>query len=79
MYAPVHQERRAAFGAGLYGALGIGPDDHSFYADTVRDELRVDEGKLLVGISFGYADENAPVNQFATDRSALEATTTFDR
>jgi nitroreductase len=139
MYAPVHQERRAAFGAGLYGALGLGPDDHparaaydaesmgfygaphaaflfvtgdggprlaadvgaylqtlllamtaygvascpqgllSFYADTVRDELRVDEGKLLVGISFGYADENAPVNRFAADRAALEATTTFHR
>ncbi|GAB7029185.1 nitroreductase [Streptomyces sp. NPDC021749] len=137
MYAPVHQERRAALGASLYGALGIGPDDHpartaydtesmgfygaphaaflfvtgdggprlaadvgaylqtlllamtaygvascpqgllSFYADTVRDELRVDEGKLLVGISFGYADENAPVNQLATDRAALAATTTF--
>ncbi|MFC8715063.1 nitroreductase family protein, partial [Streptomyces sp. NPDC057197] len=27
MYAPVHQERRAAFGAELYGALGIGPED----------------------------------------------------
>ncbi len=137
MYASVHQERRAAFGAGLYGALGIGPDDHparaaydaesmgfygaphaaflfvtgdggprlaadvgaylqtlllamtaygvascpqgllSFYADTVRDELHVAEGKLLVCISFGYADETAPVNQLATDRAALEATTTF--
>ncbi|WP_435172283.1 nitroreductase [Actinacidiphila sp. bgisy145] len=137
MYAPVHQERRAAFGASLYGALGIGPDDHpartaydaeslgfygaphaaflfvtgdggprlaadagaylqtlllamtgygvascpqgllSFYADTVRDQLGVDEGKLLVGISFGYADENAPVNRVATGRAALEATTTF--
>jgi hypothetical protein len=39
----------------------------------------VDEGKLLVGISFGYTDENAPVTQFATDRTALEATTTFHR
>lgn len=137
MYAPVHLERRAAFGAGLYGALGIGPDDHparaaydvesmgfygaphaaflfvtgdggprlaadvgsylqtlllamtaygvascpqgllGFYADTVRDELGVDEGKLLVGVSFGYADENAPVNRVVTDRAALEATTTF--
>ncbi|MFF8815764.1 nitroreductase [Streptomyces pactum] len=28
MYAQVHQARRAAFGARLYGALGIGPDDH---------------------------------------------------
>ncbi len=137
MYAPVHQERRAAFGAGVYGALGIGPDDHparaaydaeslgfygaphaaflfvtgdggprlaadagaylqtlllamtgygvascpqgllSFYADTVRDHLGVDEGKLLVGISFGYPDENAPVNRFASGRAALETTTTF--
>lgn len=137
MYAPVHQERRAAFGADLYGALGIGPDDHparaaydaestgfygaphaaflfvtgdggprlaadvgvylqtlllamtaygvascpqgllSFYADTVRDELRVDEGKLLVGVSFGYADEAAPVNQVGTGRAPLEVTTTF--
>lgn len=137
MYTPVHQERRAAFGADLYGALGIGPNDHtaraaydaeslgfygaphaaflfvtgdggprlaadagtylqtlllamaaygvascpqgllSFYADTARDQLGVDEGKLLVGISFGYADENAPVNQVTTSRAALEVTTTF--
>ncbi|MFD8324205.1 nitroreductase [Streptomyces lydicus] len=137
MYAPVHQERRAAFGAGLYGVLGIGPDDHaaraahdaeslrfygaphaaflfvtgdggarlaadvgaylqtlllamaaygvascpqgllSFYADTIRDELRVKEGKLLVGVSFGYADGSAPVNRFTTGRAALGATTAF--
>lgn len=137
MYAPVHRERRAAFGAALYGVLGIGPDDHraraaydaksmdfygaphaaflfvtgdggprlaadagaylqtlllamtaygvascpqgllSFYADTVRDELGVEEGKLLVGVSFGYADEDAPVNRVATDRASLAATTTF--
>lgn len=136
-YAPVHQQRRAEFGAGLYGALGIGPDDHparaaydaesmgfygaphaaflfvtgdggprlaadagaylqtlllamtaygvascpqgllSFCADTIRDELRVDEGNLLVGVSFGYADENAPVNRVASDRAALGAITTF--
>lgn len=137
MYTSVHQERRAAFGAGLYGALGIGADDHaaraaydaeslrfygaphaaflfvtgdggarlaadvgaymqtlllamaaygvdscpqgllSFYADTVRDELGVTEGKLLVGVSFGYADENAPVNRVTTERADLEATTAF--
>ncbi|MFG3256195.1 nitroreductase [Streptomyces sp. NPDC048172] len=137
MYAPVHQERRAEFGAGLYGALGIGPDDHtaraaydaeslrfygaphaaflfvtgdggprlaadvgaylqtlllamtaygvascpqgllSFYADTVRAELGVTEGKLLVGVSFGYADENAPVNHVPSGRAALAATTSF--
>lgn len=137
MYAPVHQERRAAFGADLYGTLGIGPEDHtaraaydteslgfygaphaaflfvtgdggprlaadagaymqtlllamsahglgscpqgllSFYADTVRNQLGVNEGKLLVGISFGYPDKNAPVNRVTTGRAALEATTTF--
>lgn len=137
MYGPVHQERRAAFGAGLYGALGIGPDDDaaraaydaeslrfygaphaaflfvtgdggarlaadvgaymqtlllamaaygvdscpqgllSFYADTIRTELGVTEGKLLVGVSFGYADESAPVNRVTTERAALETTTAF--
>ncbi|WP_017559131.1 nitroreductase [Nocardiopsis baichengensis] len=137
MYTPVHQERRAAFGAGLYRALGIGADDHaaraaydakslrfygaphaaflfvtgdggarlaadvgaymqtlllamaaygvdscpqgllSFYADTVRDELEVADGRLLVGVSFGYADENAPVNRVTTGRADLEATTAF--
>ncbi|MFD9858005.1 nitroreductase [Streptomyces alboflavus] len=137
IYTEVHQERRAAFGAELYGALGIGPDDHaaraaydarslgfydaphaaflfvtgdggprlaadvgaylqtlllamaaygvascpqgllSFYADTIRAELGVTGGKLLVGVSFGYADEAAPVNRVTTARAALETVTTF--
>ncbi|MFE6685102.1 nitroreductase [Streptomyces sp. NPDC057743] len=137
MYLPVQRERRTAFGGQLYGALGIGRDDHaaraaydaeslgfygaphvaflfvadradarlaadvggylqtlllamtgygvdscpqgllSFYADTVRGELGLDGGKLLVGVSFGYADAAAPVNQISTPRAALEATTTF--
>ncbi|MBO8192290.1 nitroreductase [Streptomyces oryzae] len=137
MYARAHQTRRAAFGAALYGTLGIGRDDHaaraaydaeslrfygaphaaflfvtgdggarlaadtgaymqtlllamagygvdscpqgllSFYADTVREELGVCEGRLLVGVSFGYADETAPVNRLVTERAPLETTTTF--
>ncbi|QEU96888.1 nitroreductase [Streptomyces kanamyceticus] len=137
MYAPVHQERRTAFGTGLYQALGIAPDDHaaraaydarslrfygaphaaflfvtgdggarlaadvgaymqtlllamtaygvdscpqgllSFYGDTIRAELGVDEGKLLVGVSFGYADASAPVNRVTAERAALETTTAF--
>ncbi|MFD2157177.1 nitroreductase [Rhodococcus jostii] len=137
MYSPEQQDRRAEFGGELYGALGIGLDDHtaraaydaeslrfygaphvaflfatgdgaarlaadvgiytqtlllaltaygvdscpqgllSFYADTVRDELGMNEGKLLVGISFGYADQDAPVNHITTGRAALDATTTF--
>lgn len=137
MYARVHQERRAMFGAQLYGALGIAPDDRgaraaydaeslrfygaphvaflfidgdggtrlaadvgaymqtlllamtaygvdscpqgllSFYADTVRAELGVTGGKLLVGISFGHADESAPVNRVTAGRAALADTTAF--
>lgn len=137
MYSTAQQCRRAAFGTALYGALGIGRNDHaaraafdaeslrfygaphvaflftaggagarlaadvgiyaqtlllamtaygldscpqgllSFYADTVRGELGLDRGKLLVGISFGHADESAPVNHITTDRAALDATTTF--
>ncbi|MGW7247838.1 nitroreductase [Streptomyces decoyicus] len=137
MYSTAQQRRRAAFGTALYGALGIGRNDHaaraafdaeslrfygaphvaflftagdagarlaadvgiyaqtlllamtaygldscpqgllSFYADTVRGELGLDRGKLLVGISFGHAVESAPVNHLTTDRAALDATTTF--
>ncbi|WP_030984933.1 nitroreductase [Streptomyces sp. NRRL S-1813] len=137
MYSKAQQRRRAAFGTALYGALGIGRNDHaaraafdaeslrfygaphvaflftagdagarlaadvgiyaqtlllamtaygldscpqgllSFYADTVRGELGLDHGKLLVGISFGYADGSAPVNHITTDRAALDATTAF--
>lgn len=137
IYSPVQQERRAAFGGRLYGALGIGPGDRaaraaydaeslgfygaphvaflfvtgrgdarlagdvgacmqtlllamtaygvaacpqgllSFYADEVRAELGVDEGSLLVGVSFGYADGTAQVNRVDTGRAALEETTTF--
>ncbi|MGW7637878.1 nitroreductase [Streptomyces decoyicus] len=137
MYSTAQQRRRAAFGTALYGALGIGRNDHaaraafdaeslrfygaphvaflftagdagarlaadvgiyaqtlllamtaygldscpqgllSFYADTVRGELGLERGKLLVGISFGHAVESAPVNHLTTDRAALDATTTF--
>ena len=117
IYSPVHQRRRAAWGAAMYAALGIDRDANdlrsaaydakslsfydaphvallyapdsgdprltadvgmyaqtlllamaahgvdscpqallSFYADTVRETLDVTGGKLLFGISFGYAD-----------------------
>jgi nitroreductase len=139
IYAPVHQRRRAAAGASLYGALGIGLEDHdkrgaydaeslgfygaphvallfapdtaearlaadvgmygqtlllamtahgvascpqgllSFYADTVRDVLGIGGGKLLFGISFGYADADAPVNRITVGRESLAATTRFHR
>ncbi|MFI1682322.1 nitroreductase [Streptomyces sp. NPDC020607] len=137
MYEQAHRERRAAFGAELYGALGIDREDHaaraaydaqslrfygaphvaflfvqgdgsarlaadvgaymqtlllamtaygvdscpqgllSFYADIVRAELGVTEGKLLVGISFGHADEAAPVNRVRTGRAPVASTVAF--
>ena len=49
----------------------------SFYGDTVREELGITGGKLLVGISFGYADPAAAVNRVTAERAPLEATTTF--
>ncbi|MGV9898845.1 nitroreductase family protein, partial [Streptomyces tendae] len=49
----------------------------SFYADTVRAELGVGEGRLLVGVSFGYADETAAVNRVASGRAALDEVATF--
>jgi hypothetical protein len=49
----------------------------SFYADEVRAELSGTAGKLLVGISFGYADDTAPVNHIITERATLGETTTF--
>ncbi|WP_369225683.1 hypothetical protein AB5J52_32845 [Streptomyces sp. R39] len=40
MYAQVQQERRAAFGVQMYGALGIGPDGsevrEAYQADSLR-------------------------------------------
>lgn len=44
-----------------------------FYADVVRDFLNVPEDlKLLFGISFGTADQTAPVNGIRMGRVPLE-------
>ncbi|MFD9594494.1 hypothetical protein ACFWA9_17290 [Kitasatospora sp. NPDC059973] len=43
----------------------------------MRGELGVSGGKLLVGVSFGYAEAAAPVNRVSTGRVALTATPTF--
>lgn len=50
----------------------------SCYPDLVREELGVeDRFKLLMGLSFGYADEADNANNFRTDRAALADTTVF--
>jgi hypothetical protein len=51
----------------------------SFYADTVRDVLGVRDRKLLFGVSFGYADTSAPVNNILVPRAELVETTRFHR
>jgi nitroreductase len=51
----------------------------SFYADTVRETLGVPEGKLIFGISFGYADPSTPVNAVDVGRAPLAETTRFHR
>jgi nitroreductase len=52
----------------------------SFNADGVREILGVDSSeKLLFGISFGYPQVDADVNNALTDRSNLDQSTTFHR
>ena len=52
----------------------------SFHADLLRQTLDIsDDNKLLFGISFGYADPEAPVNRCNTERAALDDSVTFYR
>lgn len=90
LFAPTNTEARVAADMGIYAqtlllaltAYGVASCPQallSFYADTVREELGVTERKLLMGISFGYADENAPVNAVRVPRAGLVETTRFHR
>jgi len=50
----------------------------SFQANFIREQLGIDAGnKLVFGLSFGYPDQDDPVNTCATDRAALSDTVTF--
>lgn len=50
----------------------------SFEADCIREILGVESSnKLLFGISFGYPDPSAPVNDCITDRAAIDQAVTF--
>lgn len=90
LFAPAETEARIAADMGIYAqtlllamtAYGIASCPQallSFYADTVRAELGVTGGKLLMGISFGYADESAQVNTLRVPRAELAETTRFRR
>jgi nitroreductase len=90
LFAPAQTEARIAADMGMYAqtlllamvAYGIASCPQallSFYADTVRAELGVTGRKLLMGISFGYADESAAVNAIRVPRAGLAETTRFRR
>lgn len=50
----------------------------SFQVDFVREKLGIDaSNKLVFGISFGYPENEAPVNSCTTDRAALSDVVTF--
>lgn len=48
-----------------------------FYADTVRAVLGVQNRKLLLGVSFGYAEAGAAINGISVPRAPLSETTRF--
>ncbi|MFE6779941.1 nitroreductase [Streptomyces sp. NPDC057702] len=139
LYSGVHQARRGAAGAVMYGAMGVARDDVAgraavnreslrfygaphvalvfmppgaearmandagmyaqtlllamtahgvascpqgllgFYSDTVRASLGIDEGALMYGISFGYADHTSPWSDIPVPRAELSETTRFHR
>lgn len=62
-----------------YGVASCPQGLLSFYADTVRETLGITGGRLLFGISFGYADPTAPINAVTIGREPLEETTRFHR
>jgi nitroreductase len=60
-----------------YGVASCPQGLLSFYADTIRGELGVENRKLLLGVSFGYADDTAPANTLRMPRASLDETTRF--
>lgn len=48
------------------------------YPEILRDRLEITESKLILcSVAIGYADENAPVNRFRSERELLEAFATW--
>jgi nitroreductase len=57
---------------------GIPQTALGFFAGTIREVLNVpEELKMLFGISFGYADPDAPGNSFKLGRDPLSRTVVF--
>ncbi|WP_122279707.1 nitroreductase [Pseudomonas syringae group genomosp. 3] len=61
-----------------HGFAGIPQTVLGFYPHTVREVLEVSDGfKLLFGISFGYADPDAPSQQLDVGRAAIGESVIF--
>jgi len=73
MYAQSLMLSLTAHGLGCVPQTALG-----FHADLVRKTLNIDTSqKLLFGISFGYTDTAAPVNQCRTPRAKVSENTVF--
>lgn len=89
LFLPEHFGLREAADLGMYaqnlmlsltahGLASCPQTALSFNADTVREILGVDDSqKLLMGLSFGYEDAEAPVNQARTERAVGDEAVTF--
>ncbi|MEJ2881022.1 nitroreductase [Pedobacter sp. GR22-6] len=61
-----------------HGLAGIPQTALGFFAGTIKEILNVpNELKMMFGISFGYADPNAPGNSFKLGRDPISRTVTF--
>jgi nitroreductase len=61
-----------------HGLAGIPQTSLGFFAGTIREILNVpSELKMLFGISFGYADPDAPGNSFRLGRDPISHNVTF--
>lgn len=73
MYAQSLMLSLTAHGLGCVPQTALG-----FHADLVRKTLDIDPSqKLLFGISFGYTDKEAAVNQCRTKRASVQDNTKF--
>lgn len=89
LFIPEHFGIREAADIGMYAqSLMLSLTAHSigsvpmtalsFHAELVRKTLNIDASqKLLFGISFGYTDRNAPVNQCRTARATVNENVVF--
>jgi len=61
-----------------HGLAGVPQTSLGFFAATIRETLGIsDDQKLLFGISFGYADKNAPGSRIEISRVPISDSVTF--